>query len=46
MKSIDYNDMVIAGNHENQATEDEFEFKKNSPNILKKLEQKFIKPIF
>jgi hypothetical protein len=38
--------MVLSGNYEDQGTEDEFGLKKNSPNILKKLERKYIKPIF
>lgn len=46
MKSIDYNEMVIAENHnEGYNTEDDFGLKKNG-NILRRLEQKYIKPIF
>jgi hypothetical protein len=46
MKSIDYNEMVIPENHnEGYNTEEDFGLKKNG-NILRRLEQKYIKPIF
>jgi hypothetical protein len=46
MKSIDYNEMVISENHnEGYNTEDDFGLKKNG-NILRRLEQKYLKPIF
>ncbi len=46
MKSIDYNDVVILENHHEACnTEDEFGLKKNA-NILRRLEQKYIKRIF